>query len=95
MIDAFVALERGAVGVETFRAEQGKVPLGWADLVPTLLDEIPRDPWARGNQSLRLTTPTWDTTSVVLYSVGPDAQDDGGKAFSIESGRGDLVYFVR
>jgi len=95
MAAAFEALESAAISAETFRAEQGRAPMGWDDLVPDLLDEPPTDPWSLEDQPLRLTVPTWDSATVVLYSIGPDAWDDGGRAYSVETGRGDLVYFVR
>jgi len=95
MADSFLALERAAIAVETFCAEQGRAPRGWSDLVPEVVGEVPVDPCSPDGAPLRLTAPSWDEDSVVLYSVGPDARDDGGKAFSTETGLGDLVYFVR
>ena len=95
MARTFEALERGAVAVETYRAEQSRYPGGWDALVPGLLDAPPTDPFAPDRTPLSLGAPKWDAESVVLYSIGPDGRDDGGKAYSVDSGMGDIVYLVR
>ncbi len=95
MVAAIGALERGAVAVETFRAESGAYPTGWDALVPDLLPAPPADPWSPTDGALVLGAPAWDPAAVLLYSVGPDGQDDGGRVFAAETGVGDLVYVVR
>lgn len=89
------ALERAAIAIETYRAERARYPTGWADLVPELVPESPADPWGRDGAPLRLLAPPWDEAAILLYSVGPDGLDDGGRAYSAETGVGDVVYVVR
>lgn len=89
------ALERAAIAIETYRAERTRYPSGWADLVPDLVPESPADPWARDGAPLRLLAPPWDEAAILLYSVGPDGMDDGGRAYSADTGVGDVVYVVR
>jgi hypothetical protein len=91
----FAALERAAIAVETYRAEQGRWPRDWEALVPDLMPSAPIDPWNPAEEPLRLGTPDWDPDAIVLYSLGPDRRDDGGQAWSVETDRGDLVYRVR
>jgi len=91
----FRALEEGAVAVEIHRAENGAYPTRWDDLIPDPLDHAPTDPWAPTRTALQLAVPSWDDDAIVLYSVGPDGHDDGGKAYSVETGEGDIVYRVR
>ena len=91
----FDALERAAIAVETFRAEQGRWPDDWQALVPDLLDNAPIDPWNPAREPLQLGPPAWDPDAIVLYSVGPDRHDDGGTPGAVETDRGDLVYLVR
>ncbi len=93
--DCFWALEEAAVAVEIHRAERGTYPSRWSDLIPDPLSEAPADPWAPSRSPLQLTIPEWDDDAIVLYSVGPDGHDDGGKAYSVETGTGDIVYRVR
>ena len=95
MIAAIRGLEQGAVAVETFRAESGSYPRAWDPLVPDLLPAPPTDPWSPTGGPLVLTSPSWDPSAVLLYSVGPDGRDDSGRAFAAETGVGDIVYVVR
>lgn len=92
---AIAALERAAIAVETYHAEHGSYPATWDDLVPDLSPQPVADPWSEPGEALQLRVPSWDPTSVVLYSVGPDGRDDGGRVYAPETGLGDLVYIVR
>jgi len=94
-VEAIAALERAAIAVETYYAERGTYPTAWDDLVPDLAPEPPADPWGDAGATLRLRVPSWDPGGVVLYSVGPDGRDDGGRVYTPETGMGDLVYIVR
>ena len=95
MAAAVLALERAAIALETFRAEGGRYASGWDDLVPDLIPEPPTDPWAANDAPLRLLAPPWDEAAILLYSVGPDGVDDGGRAYAADTGVGDVVYVVR
>jgi hypothetical protein len=92
---AIAGLERAAIAIETYHAEHGTYPTSWDELVPDLAPEPVPDPWSDTDTPLMLRTPSWDPTSVVLYSVGPDGRDDGGRVYAPETGLGDLVYIVR
>jgi len=61
------------VAVERFRRERGRVP-ELSDLVPSYLDEIPRDPFS--GEPLRLASGNGRFT---VYGVGRDSRDDGGR----------------
>lgn len=57
-----------------FRLDQGQDLESRAVLVPDYLPEVPADPFGEG--SLRMLR---EGGRLVLYSVGPDGRDDGGK----------------
>ncbi|MHB0936514.1 MAG: hypothetical protein ACYC6A_09010 [Armatimonadota bacterium] len=67
-----------SLALRQYRVEHGRYPKQLADLTPAYLAEIPDDPFAlKAPFRYRLTGDTY-----LLYSVGPDGQDDGGKAIS-------------
>ncbi|MBI2301163.1 MAG: hypothetical protein HYU66_19825 [Armatimonadetes bacterium] len=62
--------------LRAFKLEHGAHPDRLDRLVPEYLPRIPRDPYAAsGPLSYRR-----DAAKYVLWSIGPDAHDDGGKA---------------
>jgi len=63
-----------ALGVQRYRLASGKFPDKLADLVPTYLQSVPEDPFD-GNE---LRYKKLDT-GFVVYSIGDDLSDDGGK----------------
>jgi hypothetical protein len=71
------AAQRRLLGTELalrhFHQEHGRYPATLAELVPARLALLPRDPFTK--DVLRYRTQRF---SFVLYSTGPDAQDDGG-----------------
>ncbi len=93
--DCFAALEAAAVALEIHRAEEGRYPTAWSDIVPDLLPEAPTDPYRSDGGTITLTVPSWDDGSVLLYCVGPDGRDDGGRPLVPDAGRGDIVYLAR
>ncbi|MHC4401087.1 MAG: hypothetical protein ACYTG0_15530 [Planctomycetota bacterium] len=78
------------LAVESYRSEHGQAPERLVDLVPEYLPKgVPEDPF--GGRALR-----YHRTSAgyVLYSVGPDGRDDGGKPnepWYDPEGRGDIL----
>ena len=66
-------LARTAVAVERFRNRNGRLPETLKELVPTFLDEIPRDYYGDGPVLYRKLD-----VGYVVYSVGQDLTDDGG-----------------
>jgi hypothetical protein len=64
-----------ALAVEQFRlAHHGRRPDSLAALVPQYLDKVPTDPYDGAPLRFR---PTGD--GVVIYCLGPDGKDDGGR----------------
>lgn len=65
-----------AVAATRFRTVEGSLPDSLEDLVPTYLPLAPADPFA-ADASLQLKQ---TDSGLVIYSVGPDGEDDGGPA---------------
>jgi hypothetical protein len=63
-----------AVAATRLRIEKGSLPESLDDLVPAFLPFSPADPFA-DNAPLRLTQ---TDSGLVIYSVGPDGENDGG-----------------
>lgn len=66
-----------AIAVMRYRLEHGKVPSRLDDLRGTHLSAVPIDPYTGGGLRLKA-----DPESFTVYSVGPDARDDGGDLVS-------------
>jgi hypothetical protein len=64
-----------ALALRCYRLEHGELPAALADLAPEYLPEVPVDPFSDGPFVYRR-----QDGQYVLYSVGPDGHDDGGKA---------------
>jgi len=64
---------RTALAVEQWRQAHGGWPDSLEQLVPELLDAVPEDPFSEGPLRYRKTD-----IGVVVYSVGPDGQDNKG-----------------
>ena len=65
---------RVALAIQRYRLATGNLPDTLADLVPTYLDAVPEDPF--DGRTLRYEKLE---TGFVVYSVGEDRSDDGGK----------------
>ncbi len=65
----------GTLAVRAFWLDHDTYPSSLSDLVPDYLSNLPLDPFAV-NEPLRYKP---DGKKNVLYSVGPDGKDDGGK----------------
>jgi hypothetical protein len=61
------------LAAERFRRAKGRWPSEVAELVPKFLPKTPIDPY--DGKPLRLRR---DQVGIVIYSIGPDLQDDGG-----------------
>jgi hypothetical protein len=66
-----------ALALRAFQAENSRVPQTLKELVPSYLSLVPADPFGKG-EALRYVRK--GNREYVLYSVGPDGKDDGGKA---------------
>ena len=64
-----------SLALRAFRLRHGAYPHSLAELTPGILPSLPTDPFAQGRPfCYRLSG-----TSYLLYSVGPDGKDDGGR----------------
>lgn len=84
------------LALRAYKLENGKYPAKLDDLVPGYIKKIPTDPFAvKGEYKYKSTG-----GSYLLYSIGPDCKDDGGK--SVPKGlrrpdmkaKGDLVVEI-
>jgi hypothetical protein len=87
--DAYVRLFMCGMAVRSFYLEHGVYPTNLADLVPNYLDAVPFDPF--NSKPLRYRKTSQD---FLLYSVGPDGIDDGGKPMPPPPAapKGDLLF---
>jgi hypothetical protein len=65
---------RTALAIQRYRLAMAHLPDKLSDLVPVYLDTVPKDPFD-GNQLRYKKLPT----GFVIYSIGQDKTDDGGK----------------
>ena len=79
------------LALRCYRAEVGQPPSKLENLVPKYVAQLPEDPFTRKPFTYRPSGTNW-----LLYSIGPDKTDDGGKSVqrrSTESGgTGDLFF---
>ncbi|MCP4259819.1 MAG: hypothetical protein GY774_20250 [Planctomycetes bacterium] len=71
---AHLRTARVALAIQRYRLTTGNLPDTLANLVPTYLDVVPKDPF--DGRSLRYEKLE---TGFVVYSIGEDGRDDGGK----------------
>mgnify|MGYP003700512665 CR=1 FL=1 len=69
---------RVAIAIERYRLANAALPASLDDLVPEFIRELPQDPFADDGR-LRYRTDEQLSRGYTLYSVGTDAQDDGGQ----------------
>jgi hypothetical protein len=63
------------LALRAYKVEHGGYPSALTALVPGCVDAVPDDPFAAsGPLKYRLAS-----TRYVLYSIGPDGKDDGGR----------------
>jgi hypothetical protein len=87
-------LANTALATEQFRLNRGRLPASLTELIPNYLAQVPDDPFS--GEALNYTN---RASGYVLYSVGPDRQDDGGlKPMSRsplkEVPSGDIIFAV-
>jgi len=63
-----------ALAAQRYRLAAGKLPEKLADLVPTYLQSVPKDPFDGNELRYKKLEPGF-----VVYSIGEDLSDDGGK----------------
>ncbi len=84
--EAEVRLLRVDAALRLHRGDKGQYPTRLSEIVPKYLDSLPLDPFTGQPMIYRLTT-----NSYLLYSIGPDEIDDGGKPLTKSTDKGDLV----
>jgi hypothetical protein len=65
---------RTGLAIQRYRLATGKLPDNLTELIPTYLDAVPKDPF--DGKDLRYKKLE---TGFVVYSIGEDGNDDGGK----------------
>ncbi len=73
---ARAAAAQGALAVERYRLENGKVPGQWAELAPAYIAAPVQDPFTKDSPVILRPT----DNGYVVYSVGQNGKDDGGMA---------------
>ena len=68
-------LTKLAFSLAAYRADHGSYPARLDDLVPKYAREIPKDVFTAADLHYKP-----DGDGYVLYSVGPNAKDDGGRS---------------
>jgi hypothetical protein len=82
MINRLVGIACEAMGAQAFveltlrcyLSEQGHAPTHLTELIPKYLQRVPLDPFSNSSLVYRSQGTNW-----LLYSLGPDGVDDGGK----------------
>ena len=70
-----------------YRAENGKYPEQFDDLVPDFIAYVPLDPF--DGKPIRLKRADG---KIVIYSIGPDEIDDGGAPYDDHTCKGDITF---
>jgi hypothetical protein len=87
--DARRRLARLALAMAIYRIKIGTLPESLDELDPELIEMIPTDPF--NGEPLRMALNK--NGGAILYSVGPDLQDDGGRALDSKKNRtGDVIF---
>jgi len=85
---------RTALAIERYRLATGNLPDTLSDLLPTYLDAVPKDPF--DGEDLRYKKLD---TGFVVYSIGEDGTDDGGKERPRKrprpSGPADVTFIIQ
>lgn len=77
-----------AAALKLYKAENGKYPENIEALVPKYLKTLPYDDFSIDRKFTYLGR---GEGNVILYSLGLDGKDDGGKDFDFDTGTGDFV----
>jgi len=86
------ALARAELAARLFLLDQGRLPADLTSLVPQYLDRVPLDEFANAPLRSRMAD-----GALVIYSIGPDGEDNGGehKSFSMRYwDKGDIAVRV-
>ncbi|MEX0704731.1 MAG: hypothetical protein WD069_21715 [Planctomycetales bacterium] len=92
--DAHFDLTRLAVALAAFRADHGRYPTALADLLPKHITKIPADLFSE-NERPPIYRRDDDGAGYLLYSVGPNGEDEGGRTPHDDPSGDDLVVTTR
>jgi hypothetical protein len=67
------------LALQAYTVEASQPPAGLAELVPSFLAEVPHDPFAN-----RPAVGRREANALIVYSIGPDGVDDGGRPLSVK-----------
>ena len=65
------------LSIEQYRASSAHYPGSLTDLIPAILDELPRDPYSAEGFIYRKVSENLESAGYFLYSVGADSVDNG------------------
>ncbi len=85
--DAQSRLAEIALAMCRDRAKNGKYPEKLDNLVPDFIASVPLDPFDGKPIRLKQTE-----SELVIYSIGPDGIDDGGKRIDPQTQKGDITF---
>ena len=74
------------LAVRCYQSEQGHPPAHLDEVVTNYLSRVPQDPFTGRPMVYRVEGTNW-----LLYSVGPDAEDNGGRPAALSS-KGDIRF---
>jgi len=77
---------KGMLAIQAFRSKYGHLPEKLEDVAPEFLPKTPIDPYTGKPLAYKLTPDGY-----LLYSFGPDKDDDGGAPLKRDEESGDLV----
>lgn len=93
-LQAETSLLRLAMALRLHTTESGKLPARLDELTPKFIGKIPKDPFSTTAFVYRVTSTNW-----LLYSLGPDRVDDGGRPITPAGlhgvPKGDIVFTNR
>ena len=77
------------VALQSYRVGHGEWPAALTELVPDYLPALPNDPFSNSSLVYRRTVDGY-----LLYSLGPNRQDDGGAKFEFPDDPSDAANFL-
>jgi hypothetical protein len=85
--DAFNLVAYTALAMHRYRAAHNRFPETLAELTPEVIPIVPSDPFDQKPLKLKQTERGW-----IIYSVGPDMRDDGGRPLDQSTDKGDIDF---
>jgi hypothetical protein len=89
--EAMHRLSRLGLAATAYRLKHGKLPASLEVLTPEFIPRIPTDPFDGKPMRMKI-----DGADLLIYSIGPDAKDDGGTVGpSLDGWNGDIVFRLK